>query len=186
VPDEREHRFRQLYAEHYQPVQAYVVRRLAVSADVPDVVAEVFTIAWRRLDDVPAAPADRLWLYGVARRVIGGRHRGMRRLAGLLARLASQVEQSPIEQAQPLQQADWLLAAMQQLRPADREALRLVHWEQLSHAEAGAVLGCSANAVAIRVHRAKARLRELLGSDDGAGERLPGPARPFVDLRGSS
>jgi RNA polymerase sigma-70 factor (ECF subfamily) len=37
-----------------------------------------------------------------------------------------------------------------------------VHWEQLSHAEAAQVMGCSANAVAIRVHRARGRLREAL------------------------
>ena len=42
--------------------------------------------------------------------------------------------------------------------------LQLVLWEQLSHAEAAQVLGCSANAVAIRVHRAKARLRGLLAT----------------------
>jgi RNA polymerase sigma-70 factor (ECF subfamily) len=34
----------------------------------PDVVAETFLVAWRRLDDVPADPLP--WLYGVARRVL--------------------------------------------------------------------------------------------------------------------
>jgi DNA-directed RNA polymerase specialized sigma24 family protein len=38
----------------------------------------------------------------------------------------------------------------------------LVYWEQLSHAEAAQVLGCSPNAVAIRTHRAKERLRDAL------------------------
>jgi len=61
-----------------------------------------------------------------------------------------------------------LLDAVRRLAPGEREALQLVHWERLSHAEAAAVLGCSANAVAIRVHRARTRLREELG---------PGPAR---------
>lgn len=53
MPDDREHRFRQLYHEHYRTVQAYAVRRVATPADVADVTAEVFTTAWRRLDDIP-------------------------------------------------------------------------------------------------------------------------------------
>jgi DNA-directed RNA polymerase specialized sigma24 family protein len=43
---------------------------------------------------------------------------------------------------------------------ADREALLLVYWEQLTYAEAAETLGCSVNAIGIRVHKAKARLRE--------------------------
>ncbi len=42
------------------------------------------------------------------------------------------------------------LAAMDRLRPADREALRLVLWDDLSHADAAAVLGCSVNAFELR------------------------------------
>jgi RNA polymerase sigma-70 factor, ECF subfamily len=41
-----------------------------------------------------------------------------------------------------------------------------VLWEELSHSEAGRVLDCSANAVAIRVHRAKGRLREVLLAEE--------------------
>ena len=56
---QRERRFRQLYEEHYLHIQAYAVRRVEVQADVADIVAEVFTTAWRRLDDVPPAPEGR-------------------------------------------------------------------------------------------------------------------------------
>jgi DNA-directed RNA polymerase specialized sigma24 family protein len=84
---QREHRFRTLYQEHYGPIQAYAVRRSAAPQDAADVVAETFTIAWRRLDDVPEPPEDRLWLYGVARRVMAGRHRSARRSSRLLALL---------------------------------------------------------------------------------------------------
>jgi len=34
------------------------------------------------------------------------------------------------------------------------------------------VLGCSANAVGIRVHKAKARLRALLDDETGGGRRV--------------
>lgn len=47
-----------------------------------------------------------------------------------------------------------------------------MRWEQLSYAEDAQVLGCSANAVGIRVHKAKARMRALLGEETGARRRV--------------
>jgi RNA polymerase sigma-70 factor (ECF subfamily) len=168
--DQAELRFRALYQANFRPVQGYAVNRLGGTDDVPDVVAEVFTIAWRRLADIPPPPADRFWLYGTARRVIARRHRSAGRLRNLLGRLAAErypTQQPPAGVSDPL--AEHLLAALATLKAADREALLLVHWEQLSYAEAAQVLGCSANAVGIRVHKAKARMRALLGEETGDG-----------------
>lgn len=158
---QREGRFRALYQEQYGPIQAYAVRRTDSPEDAADVVADTFMIAWRRLDEVPEPPADRLWLYGVARRVVAGRFRSARRRSGLLALLAVRLGSDPAVTSPP-PFSDQVLEAIARLRPAEREALRLVIWEQLSHAEAAQVLGCSVNAVAIRVHRAKRRLRTAL------------------------
>lgn len=166
-------RFRELYQANFRPVQGFAVNRLGAADDVPDVVAEVFTIAWRRLADIPPPPADRFWLYGTARRVIARRHRSAGRLRNLLGRLAAQrhpMQQQPAGAIDPV--TEHVLAALAQLKAADREALLLVHWEQLSYAEAALVLGCSANAVGIRVHKAKARMRALLGEQTGSGRRV--------------
>jgi RNA polymerase sigma-70 factor (ECF subfamily) len=65
-----ERRFAALYQAYYRPILAYAVRRVAPAEDAADVVADVFTTAWRRIGELPEAPADRLWLYGVAQRVI--------------------------------------------------------------------------------------------------------------------
>ena len=59
-----------------------------VTADlVDDVVADTFLTAWRRLDDVPAGDAARLWLYRVAYRVIGHSWRSTTRRRRLDERL---------------------------------------------------------------------------------------------------
>jgi len=161
--DDPERRFHALYTAHYPAILAYAIRRTEPSDDATDIVADVFTIAWRRLDQVPTAPADRLWLYGVAQRVVAGRRRSARRLRNLTSRLhAEQVVAAPQQAGGRDPARDHLIAALDQLPAAEREALQLVLWEQLSHAEAAQVLGCSVNAVAIRVHRAKARLRGWL------------------------
>ena len=171
--DQAELRFRELYQANFRPVQGYAVNRLGAADDVPDVVAEVFTIAWRRLADIPPPPADRFWLYGTTRRVIARRHRSAGRLRNLLGRLAAErypTQQPPAGAIDPV--TDQVLAALGQLKARDREALLLVHWEQLSYAEAALALGCSANAVGIRVHKAKARMRALLGEEAGGGRRV--------------
>src|SRR5215831_12828733 len=94
--DQAELRFHELYRANFRPVQGYTVNRLGAADDVPDVVAEVFTIAWRRLADIPPPPADRFWLYGTARRVIARRYRSASRLRNLLGRLAA--ERYPTQQ----------------------------------------------------------------------------------------
>jgi DNA-directed RNA polymerase specialized sigma24 family protein len=69
----REHaeaRFEGLYAAHGRAVLAYAARRTPDAQDAADIVADTFLVAWRRLDEVPAAQEARLWLYGVARKVL--------------------------------------------------------------------------------------------------------------------
>jgi RNA polymerase sigma-70 factor (ECF subfamily) len=74
-----EDEFATIYSENYQPLLGYALRRCRSPDDAADVVAETFTVAWRRSDDVPAGEETRLWLYGVARRVLANHHRGERR-----------------------------------------------------------------------------------------------------------
>lgn len=71
-----EDRFRRVYLEHFEPLLAYALRRVAHPEDAADVVAETFLVAWRRRHDIPADDEARLWLYGVARRVLANHHRG--------------------------------------------------------------------------------------------------------------
>jgi RNA polymerase sigma-70 factor (ECF subfamily) len=157
-------RFERLYRGHFSAVYAYFLRRVDAT-DVPDLVSDVFTVAWRRIEEVPAAPEDRPWLYGVAHKVRAQHGRGSQRREALLGRLRLNVGLQPprVEEQHLDAQVQALLA---RLKPEDRELVRLVAWERLSHAEVGVVLGCSANAVAIRWHRSLARLRRDLGIVD--------------------
>jgi RNA polymerase sigma factor (sigma-70 family) len=155
-------RFDELYRRRFQAVLAYVNRRESSAADAAEIVSDVFTVAWRRLEAVPEEPADLLWLYGTARRVLSEhRRRGWRR-ARLDARISSEAAPTDELDEDPLR--DRVRSLIKKLRPADREVLRLVFWEDLTHEEAAQVLGCSVNAVAVRVHRARGRLAEQLAT----------------------
>jgi RNA polymerase sigma-70 factor, ECF subfamily len=68
-----EFRVNALFREHGADVLAYALRR-ADAMTAEDVVAEVFLIAWRRIDRVPQTEPV-LWLYSVARRVLANQRR---------------------------------------------------------------------------------------------------------------
>jgi RNA polymerase sigma-70 factor (ECF subfamily) len=179
----RERRFEALYDAHYQAIAGYVLRRVAAH-EADDVIAQVFTVAWRRFDQVPAPPGDRLWLFGVARNSIADQRRSERRRLHLLARLSKDaVITAPVPWT-PDPSGEPVRAAINALRPADREALQLVLWDELSHEEAAAVLGCSPNAFELRYRRARNAVRDAViamhpasGTDQGRVIRAPQKTR---------
>jgi RNA polymerase sigma-70 factor, ECF subfamily len=148
----RDH-FEVLYAEHAGAVRGYAMRRTSPSL-ADDVVAEAFTTAWRRLEDVPADP--RAWLLAVAHRVLANQRRATARQRALLDRLEHE-DFSSVEIT-----TDYLngrvLDALNHLKDADRETLLLIAWEGLSHREAAQVLGIREATFSVRFHRAKRRL----------------------------
>ncbi len=98
--DQRRHRFEAVYAAYHGPVLGYVLRRTGNPDDAADVIADTFLTAWRRLEDMPPEPAARLWLYGVARRVLANHHRGQRRRSALAGRLRRPGPQLPAARVQ--------------------------------------------------------------------------------------
>jgi len=165
-----------LHREHAGAVRAFVRRRIG-DDDADDVVAEVFVVAWRRLDAVPAAP--RTWLLGVARKLLANRFRSAKRQRALFERLAYEAERGPAHTGDDGagQEAGALLRGLATLRPGDREVLLLVTWDGLSHAEAADVLGVRTATLTMRVHRARTRLEHALGPD---APPTPAPAAPAL------
>jgi RNA polymerase sigma-70 factor (ECF subfamily) len=163
-PPTAEERFQEHYLAHYPAVAAYVRRRTESPDDTADVIAETFTTAWRRLDDIPAGDEARLWLYGVARRTLANHFRAEERRTALAIRLREEL--SAGADPSPDRTGDAAYQAFRRLSPDDRELLALVGWEGLGNTEIAKVLGCSRGAVRLRLHRARKRLaRELAAAD---------------------
>lgn len=152
--------FRRLYGEHHPAVLAYCARRVGRN-DAPDVAAEVFAVAWRRVDDLPDAAAVLPWLYGVAYRVVSHHWRGQsrrRRLDATLAAAPQPHSLGPDVQIVRREEHELVLKAAARLRPRDQEVLRLTVWEELSHEQVASVLDLRVPAVRQRFHRAKKAL----------------------------
>jgi RNA polymerase sigma-70 factor (ECF subfamily) len=164
-------RFTAMYDACRQQVWAYAVSR-AGRQIADEVVSETFTIAWRRLSDVPDPALP--WLLGVARNVMRGSARAEVRRASLAAELRSWTEHAEGDVAEDVTDRLALLRALTTVSEADREVLMLAAWDGLSPAEAAKVVGCTAAAMRVRLHRARGRLNRAL--DDSHAPPAPGPA----------
>ncbi|MEX1126156.1 MAG: sigma-70 family RNA polymerase sigma factor [Acidimicrobiia bacterium] len=153
--------FDPLFEANYDAIYRYCVRRLG-RADAEDAAAEVFAVAWRRLDEMPPDDRGRAWLFGVAYRVVGNQYRTRRRQSSLSTRLASMrsVDGGDAESGSTAEgEVELLHRALDGLSSIDRELLRLSSWDGLTRSEIGFVLGIKENAVDQRLHRARSRLK---------------------------
>jgi len=187
-----EDRFRALFAETCRPLLAYALRRVRDPADAADVVGETFVVAWRRLDAVPVGDEARLWLFGVARRMLGNQRRGELRRSHLVDRLREQMAEGVVADVfAGLDTSHVVLVAMARLEDDEREILRLISWEGLTPAEIAVVLHVPAGTARSRLYRARARLRDELqqlgwdGERSGVGGHVSSDGRALVqDLEG--
>src|SRR5436305_6545743 len=122
-----EERFAVVFA-HLGAITAYARRR--GSRDADGIAAEVMTIAWRRLADVPRDD-PRPWLYATARNIVWSqsRRRPVTTGGAMLESAAA-----PLEEPASLEPA--VATALAALSALDREVLLLVAWEDLTPAQA--------------------------------------------------
>lgn len=163
---ERELRLRTLADRVVEPVRRYLARRCdAATAD--EVLNDVLVVCWRRLDEVPAEPAESIpWAIGVARNLLANAERAQRRRDRLTAKVIA-LDPPPLASIDPAVTDDnddaiAVRDALTRLRRDDAELLRLWAWDELESPQLATVLGISANAAAIRLHRAKKRLADEL------------------------
>lgn len=153
--------FRRVFEQHYDAVARYCLRRLP-REEVDDAVASVFTVAWRKMDDMPSIETALPWLYRIARYEVSTTQRTIRRFSALHDRLLGL---APSHQPSPdgvvVRQAEHeaVLAALRSLSTRDREVVFLRAYEELTVAEIADVVGCSRDAAAKRLGRALKRLR---------------------------
>ena len=153
---DHEAEFRTVFA-HLGAVIAYARRR--GSHDAEGIAAEVMTIAWRRLSDVPKDD-PRPWLYATARNLVmaEARRSARDRTARLPQLVAETIEPRGLDPE--------LARALRSLSSSDLEALLLVAWEDLTPAQAAKALGITPVAFRVRLLRARRRLEKLLATDD--------------------
>ncbi|HEX2050127.1 MAG TPA: sigma-70 family RNA polymerase sigma factor [Actinomycetota bacterium] len=173
---DRERRFNALFEQTYPAVRRYAHHRGLGDADAEDLAADVFAVAWRKLDRIPADdPVP--WLLAVARNHWRNHLRRRERGHRLSQRLAGRDAISVVAPEEPSASHAHILAALASLDPGDQEVLRLTAWDGLEPRQIAVVLGCSAVAARVRLHRARSRFADALDrQNDVASRPSPSPA----------
>jgi RNA polymerase sigma-70 factor (ECF subfamily) len=154
--DVARYRFEAVVHEVFDPLQRYLGRRLPAD-QVDDVLSETLLVVWRRLDDIPT-DGTLPWCYAVARRCLANHRRSAGRRRALAERLATQ----PVLPVETDSGDPDLEVALSRLSENDQELLRLWAFEELEPKDIATVTGLTANAVSLRLTRAKKKLeREL-------------------------
>lgn len=153
-------RFIQLYDAYHGHIASYCGRR-ANPDRLDDAVADVFLVAWRRIEDVPPGDSALPWLYGVAYKVLGSQWRGASRRKKLADRMAAiGASYSPTTEDAVIKSSEskQIHQALDRLNPTDREILLLAAWEELPQTSIAEVLGISPGAVRQRFYEARKNL----------------------------
>lgn len=162
--DQQRERFESLYDDRRLHVLGYCMRR-AQPSDARDACSESFLVAWRRIDEIPEPPKTLPYLYGIAGKVLANQARTLRRRSRLDAKL-KHLGIAPAADPSALvlrnSRYDEVLAALDKLKPRDREILMLYNWEELSREAIAEMMDMTKAAVDQRIHRSYKRLARIL------------------------
>lgn len=156
--------FDALVADHEPMVRRLAWRLLGWRGDVDDVVQDVFLIALKKLHTFRADAKVSTWLATITlNRCRSQRRRELLQLNWLRRQWhVSDAEVSNAAQPEKDEVAQRVREAVQSLRPRDREVIVLFYLEQLPVKEMSTLLGVSENAIDVRLHRARQRLKDRL------------------------
>jgi RNA polymerase sigma factor (sigma-70 family) len=166
-------RFAVLFDRHAPHIHRYLARRAGRQV-ADDLVAETFLTAFAKRDRYDLGYSDaRPWLYGIATNLVGQHHRDEARQYRIMQRAvaepdvpdhADRVAAGVTAQATRAR----LDGALAGLPAGDRDVLLLIAWEQLTYQEVSRALAIPAGTVRSRLHRARAKVRQVLAGTDAA------------------
>ena len=153
--------FATLVARYQQMIHALTFRMTGSMADAEDLAQETFVRAWRQLAGYRGDAKFSSWLYRIGINTCLNWQKSRQRRERLHEELAHQ-DHAPDRLDEITARVQ---AALLKLSPKQRAAIILTVYEEMSHAEAARVLGCSETTVSWRVHVARQRLKQWLQND---------------------
>ena len=165
-----------LMERHAGKLFSYLIRCLRNEEDAADAAQESFVRVYQHRARFDPAQRFSTWLYAIATNLVKDRYRYRTRhpqvsldtendLTGDSFRESlPEHAPSPSDRLQADERADAVRRAVAALPDDLRIPLILAEYEERSHGEIGAILGCTAKAVELRIYRARQRLRESLGA----------------------
>lgn len=150
-------------------VYAYAAYRLGDGPDAEDVTSDVFERALRYRKSYDGAKGEPVaWVLGIARRCT---------TAALASRAEEPAELTEVADSHSIEEDSvrrlMLAEALAQLAERDQELIALRFGADLTAAQIARVMDAQTNAIEVALHRALARLRSILESEDSGDVGLP-------------
>jgi RNA polymerase sigma-70 factor (ECF subfamily) len=152
-----------VWQEFARRLRAFIARRVSSPADVDDILQTVYLRIHARLPSLRSGTRLEAWLYRITRNAIVDFHRA-RGAAEVPAALREDERVAPSDDADARRREEMgrcLMPMLDELAPADREAILLTDVGDATMTEAAARLGLSVPGAKSRVQRARARLRKM-------------------------
>ena len=174
-------RFAALVEEHAPMVFRTLLRLLGTREGLDDLAQDCFLRLYRALPAFRGQAMISTYLYRIVVNVAQDELRRRHREERPLTSLADEAEdwgdrlrhpsRNAEEQLLEREFAEGVERALAQLSAVQRAVLVLYHQEERSYEQIAAVLGMPIGTVRTHLHRGRARLRELIGSTTGTGQR---------------
>lgn len=151
--------FVDIVRRHEAAIHGYLARRAGDQA-ADDLLGEVWLRAFAARQGYDGRYDDaRPWLYGIARNVLRGHFKASREIDRADPQETLDPWDEVTDRLDLAARARAVASAVRTLPAPEREVLLLVAWEQMTPAEAAAVLNIPPGTARSRLHRARATLR---------------------------
>ena len=166
APAAREDALERLIRDYHAPVTRLAYRLLGWRGEVEDLVHDVFLAAFKQQHRFRGESSAWTWLAAITI----NRCRSMRRRKVLYFRWLKRSSlnreaASGTERIERDETGQRVRDAVAKLSPRDRELIVLHYHEELSIPEISKIIGASDKVIHVRLHRARQRLKDLLGNE---------------------
>jgi len=171
-------RFDEVYAENHEPILGYLKRITGDVALAEDLAQETFSRVARALEGFRGDSKLSTWLYRIATNTFLDHRRRLKTQAtevlemdlDVLRDASSDLDEEPAPRLPDRLLDDSEMGRcvrefVDSLAPEHRAVIVLHDLEGFKNREIAEILGCSVGAVKIRVHRARQKLRDVLGAN---------------------
>jgi RNA polymerase sigma factor (sigma-70 family) len=154
--------FGELCERHYDYIFRIACKWSGKRSDAEDIAQDVCIKLATAIRSFDGRSAFTSWLYKVTLNAVRDMQRARSRRGRNIDRYAEVAPDEELPDQEDATAMKEIWAAVRQLPDQQRDAVLLVYAEDMSHAQAGEIMGCKETTVSWHIHEAKKTLRGLL------------------------
>jgi RNA polymerase sigma-70 factor (ECF subfamily) len=155
--------FTALVRQHQRMIHSLTFRMTGSVSEAEDLAQDAFIQAWQHLDSFKGGSTFSTWLYRIAMNAcLNWRRREGRRIEIHQAWADDAMDNPSTTSPSSRDLSQLVQSALNRLPARQRAAIVLTVYQEMSHAEAASILGCTEATVSWRVFAARVKLKRWL------------------------